>query len=163
MNRRHLIIVLVLVLGVIAGACNKPFLRAKTSKNVEFESKVFNATPNDCYYALRYAFKVNGYSMGSENLMDGVLTTTWTPVTSDSHYMQVFDSRDYGVTGSYHQLEARVVPRGQDNTKLEVASRVKGVASNVKSSGVEERRILATVGDYLRKHEPEITNEGIEE
>jgi len=163
MNRRHLIIVLVLALGVVAGACNKPFLRAKASKNVEFESKEFEATPNDCYYALRYAFKINGYSMGSENLMDGILKTTWAPVTSDSHYLQVFDSRDYGVTGAYHQLEARVVPRGQGRTKLEVGSRVKGVASDVKSSGVEERKILATVGDYLRKREPEITNEGIEE
>jgi len=154
---------LVLVLGVVAGACNKPFLRAKTSKNVEFESKEFNATANDCYYALRYAFKVNGYMMGSENLRDGILTTTWEPVTSDSHYLQVFDSRDYGVTGAYYQLEVRVVPRGNDRTKLEVGSRVESVASGLKSSGVEERKILATVGNYLRKHEPVMTNEGIEE
>jgi hypothetical protein len=163
MNRRHLIIVLVLVFGVVAGACNKPFLRAKTSKDVEFESKEFGATANECYYALRYAFKINGYMMGSENLKDGILTTTWEPVTAGSHYLQVFDSRDYGVTGAYHQLEARVVPRGHDRTKLEVGSRVKSVASGLKSSGVEERKILAAVGNYLRKDEPIITNDGMEE
>ena len=155
--------VLILVLGVAAGACNKPFLRAKTSKNVKFDSKEFNATPNDCYYALRYAFKINGYSMGSENLSDGVLKSTWLPVTADSHYVPLFDSRDYGATGAYYQLEARVVPRGQNRTKLEIGSRVKGVVSNIQSSYVEEQKILATVGSYLRKREPEITNEGIEE
>ena len=163
MKKRHLIVAVLLVIGVMTGACNKPFLHAKTSKNVQFESREFRASANQCYYALRYAFKINGYSMGSENLTDGILTTTWAPVTSDSHYLPLFDSRDYGVTGAYHQLEARVVPRGQDRTKLEIGSRVKGVVSNMKTSGVEERKILATVGNYLRKSEPEITNEGIEE
>lgn len=163
MKRRHLITILVLLVGITAGACNKPFLRAKASKNVHFESEVYKASANDCYYALRYAFKVNGYSLSSENLTDGILTTTWLPVTSDSHYLPLFDSRDYGVTGAYHQLEARVVPRGHTTTKLEIGSKVKAVVTGLKSSGVEEKKILATVGDYLRKHEPEITNEGLEE
>jgi len=163
MNRRHLIVVLILLVGVTAGACNKPFLRAKTSKDVKFESQEYHASANDCYYALRYAFKVNGYSLASENLTDGILKTTWLPVTSDSHYLPVFDSKDYGVTGAYHQLEARVVPHGHTKTELEVGSRVKAVVSGLQSSGVEEKKILATVDNYLRKHEPEITNEGIEE
>lgn len=163
MNKRHLIMIMVLLVGVAVGACNKPFLRAKTSKNVQFMSEQYKASANDCYYALRYAFKSNGYTLASENLADGILTTTWSPVTSDSHYLPLFDSRDYGATGAYHQLEVRVVPRGHTKTKVEIGSRVKAVVSNIKTSGVEERKILAAVGSYLRKNEPEITNDGIEE
>ena len=162
MNKRHLIIVIVL-LGMVVGACNKPFLRAKPSGNVEFKSRDYKATANDCYYAIRWALKMNGYSMANENLSDGILTSTWSPVTSDSHYLPLFDSRDYGTTGAYHQLEVHVVPHGSQRTRVQVGSRVKAVVTGLKSSGVEERQILAEIGGYLRKHEPEITNDGIHE
>jgi hypothetical protein len=162
MNKRYLILAIVM-LGVVVGGCNKPFLRAKPSKDVTFESRTYKATANNCYYAIRFALKRSGYTMSSENLADGLLKSSWVPVTSDSHYLPLFDSRDYGVTGAYHQLEIQVVPHGSHRTEVRVGSRVKAVVTGLQSSGVEERKVLAEVGDYLRKNEPEITNDGIGE
>ncbi len=153
----------VIMVAVIAAAgCNKPFVKAKASRDLHFYDRTFEATPNQCYYALRWALKANRYTLAKENLMDGILTTTWQPVSSDSHYLPLFNREDYGVTGAYHQLEVHVVPVGS-KTRVDVASRVKSVVANITSSGVEEHKVLAAVGDYLRSKEPDITNEGIAE
>lgn len=160
MKIKYLMVVLLLI-GIGFG-CDGPLVKAKVPKEIHYYSKTFCATPNQCYYAIRWALKINGYPVAKEDLPAGILHTVWQPVTSDSHYLPVFDSRDYGATGAYHQLEVRVVPRG-DKTKVEVGSRLKTIAINLKSSGVEERKVLAQVGDYLRTHEPSISNEGIAE
>jgi hypothetical protein len=160
MKIRYMIAILLLV-GVGFG-CSGAIVNAKVSKKVDYYSKTFKASPNECYYALRWALKINGYPVAKEDLPAGIIKTVWRPVTSDSHFLPVFDSKDYGATGAYHQLEVKVVPRGS-KTKVEVGSRLKTIAPNMKSSGVEERRVLAQVGDYLRSHEPMISNEGISE
>lgn len=160
MNTRRLILTLLLI--VMCAGCSNSVVNAKTSKDVHYYSRTYSATPNQCYYALRWALKINGFPLAHENLHAGVLKTSWEPVSSDSHYIEPFDSRDYGVTGAYHQLEVKVVPIGT-KTKVEVGSRVKSVAVGVKSSGIQERRVLAQVGNYLRDAEPALSNDGIAE
>lgn len=155
-------IVFLVILAVLASGCNKTFVRGRVAKDIHYYKHTYDATPNECYYALRWALKINGYPLAKENLTDGILTTTWEPVTSDSHYVELFDRRDYGTTGAYHQLEVRVVPQGR-HTMVKVGSRWKSIVINLKSSGVEERKILAQVGNYLRAKEPSITNEGMSE
>ena len=149
------------LLAVMA-SCNNHFVNAKVSKDVEYFKHEYDASANQCYYALRWALKMNGYPIVKENLRDGIIETAWVPANADSHYMPYFGRKDSGVSGTYHQLEVKVVPIG-GKTTLEVASRIKSVVSTMKSSGFEERKILAEVGDYLRAGEPVITNEGIEE
>lgn len=154
-------IILVVLLAAIAG-CNAQIIQAKASRDVHFYKRTFNASPNQCYYALRWALKINGYSLAKEDLPKGIVTTTWKAVSADSHYLPQFGRRDYGVTGAYHQLEVKVVPRGS-KTQIQVGSRVKGVVANLKSSGIEENKVLAEVGDYLRSKQPNITNTGMVE
>ena len=154
--------IIVGILALMLGACDARHVGAQTAEDIHFYDHEFAASPNDCYYALRWALKISGYSLAKENLKEGILTTTWMPTTSDSHYMSVFAHRDYGVNGGYHQIEVRVVPQG-DKTLVEVGSRVKSVTPNLVSSGVEEQRVLAEVGNYLRSEEPNISNEGIVE
>lgn len=150
------------VLLVFAASCSKPLITATASDNVLFMSRDYGASANDLYYATRWALGEAGYPIAREDLQDGVITTAWLPVKSDSHYVPVFDRRDFGVTNSYYRLEIRIEPDG-GQTEVKVGSRVKGIVSKLRSSGIEEDKILARIGDYVRKGEPEITNLGIEE
>lgn len=130
------------------------------AKNVHYESITYAAVPNDIYYAVRWALKENGYPIDKENLNEGVITTSWVPVTTDSHYIPVFGRRDYGVTNSYHQLQVQVTSE-EGRTRVRIGSRVMGLVSNIESTGTEEKKVLANVGNYLRTKDPDVTNLGL--
>ena len=127
---------------------------------VRYFSRDYATDPNDAYYAVRWALKENDLSVADEDLPAGVIKTSWVPVTSDSHYLALFGRRDYGVTGSYFQLEIHLVERG-GRTQVKVGSRAKTLVNNLKSSGEVEYAVLNDIGNYLRKSAPEITNLGV--
>lgn len=140
-----------------AQACAKPLATAKVLPEVNYISREFAAVPNDVYYSVRWGLDQHGYEVATEDLENGIITTAWRPVTSDSHYLPFFNRRDYSVTNSYHQLEIHI--SSQDGrSRVKVGSRIKSLVSNLKSSGIEERKVLASIGDYLGTSEPEITN-----
>lgn len=151
-----------LMIVVSLTACSKPMASAKVADEILYVSRDFAATPNDSYYAIKWALNKAGYPVDTENLQDGILTSTWVPVKSDSHYISVFGRPDMGVTNSYHQLEVQVVPSG-GRTEIKVGSRIKSLVPRLQSSGIEERKILALVGNFLRKGEPDVTNLGVDE
>jgi hypothetical protein len=158
MNRCALLFVVAVVFA--ASACAKPLATAKVLPDVNYISREFAAEPNDVYYSVRWGLDQNGYAVAHEDLKSGIVTTTWQPVTSDSHYVPMFDRRDYIVTKSYHQLEIQI--SSQDGrSRVKVGSRIKSLVSNLKSSGIEERKVLASIGDHLGTGEPEITNLGV--
>lgn len=143
-------------------SCSKPMADAKVAKDVEYVSRDYAADANDIYYAVRWALVECAYPLANENMQDGIITTAWVPITSNSHYVEIFGRRDFGVTNSYHQIEIQVVPE-DGRTRVKSGSRFKTMVANMKSSGVEERKILDRIGDRLRKTEPEVTNLGIDE
>lgn len=149
---------------LIAGsaACKKPLASAGVLREETYLSRDFAAAANDIYYAARFSLDRCGYSIATENLQDGVLTTTWMPVTSDSHYVEIFGRPDYGVTNSYHRLDILVEPEG-GRTRVKVGSKIKSLVSHLKSSGIEERKVLEGIANFLRKGDPEITNLGVSE
>lgn len=142
-------------------ACSKPLASAKVAKDVGYVSKSFAVDTTEAFSAVRWALKINGYPIANENVQDGIVTTTWIPTTSDSHAIELFNRRDFGVNGAYHQLEVHVVSE-DGRTRIDVGSRVKSVAQGVKSTGIEERKVLNEVAKYLRVSEPTITNLGRE-
>ena len=163
MNRRNLLCsALLFALVALLFSCSKPLASARVHPDVDYKSRDFAATPNDIYYAARWALVTAGYSVASENLQDGVILTSWVPVKSDSHYMPLFGRPDYGVTNSYHQLEIRIEP-GEGRATVRVGSRVKTLVASLQSSGKEEQRVLDGIGDFLRKNEPTLTNLGVDE
>ena len=151
-----------MLLAAGLASCTKPLASARVKPEVDYVSRTFAAVPNDIYYAARWALVEAGYSVGSENLADGVLTTAWQPVRSSSHYIPLFNRKDFGVTNSYHQLEIRILP-GDGRAEVQVGSRMKTLVSSLRSAGTEERRILDDIGSYLRKGEPTVTNLGVDE
>jgi uncharacterized lipoprotein len=153
---------LIAVIAASFFACAKPMVSAHIIENTGTFSEDYAAVPNDIYYAVRWALKERGYAVAEENLAEGIITTTWIPVKSDSHYMPFFGRRDYGVTSSYYQLKVYVVSEGA-RTRIKVSSSLKTLVSRMESTGIEERKVLASIGDYLRKGAPDLTNLGVNE
>ncbi|HPQ81433.1 MAG TPA: hypothetical protein PLZ86_06875 [bacterium] len=151
-----------LFLACLTSSCSKPLASAKVRTGSPEVSRDYAALPNDIYYATRWALVEAGYAVALENLQDGVIMTSWEPVRSDSHFIPLFDRKDYGVTNSYHQLEIKIVPGG-GRTDVKITSRVKSLAARIKSTGIEEKKILDGIGNYLRKTEPSLTNLGVSE
>lgn len=149
---------LFLLLPVIG--CTKTFATARTTEGTVY-TKEFSATPNDLYYALRWVFKSYGYPVAEEDFQNGVIKSRYVPVGPVSHYTDVFGRRDYGVTGAYHQMEARLIPRG-GKTGIQMVSRIQGIVRNIKTSGREEKMLLAKIADYLRSRHIQVTNQGVE-
>lgn len=147
--------------AVMLGGCAKVFRTAEPATPQIFKKR-YEATPNDLYYALRWALKTYGYPIAEEDLQNGILKSRYVPVKATSHYVAVFGRKDYGVTGAYHQLEVRLLPAGAQ-TEVQIGSRIQGVVSKLQSSGREEKMIFAKVGDYLRDPNIQVTNQGVGE
>jgi len=150
----------VLVISLLAVSCSKPMAVAHTD-DIRYFSRDYAAVPNDAYYAVRWALKENDLSVAEEDLPGGIIKTAWVPATSDSHYIELFDRRDFGVTNTYFQLEIHLVDRG-GRTIVKVGSRTKTLVNNLHSSGIVEYAVLNDIGNYLRKSSPDLTNLGIE-
>lgn len=151
--------IILIVFGFLAAVgCTKTFSVAKP-KNLPAYRATFSASPNDLYYALRWALTANDYPIAVEDFQNGVITSRYVAVSASSHYLDVFGRRDFGVTNSYHQLEVRLTPKGE-KTIVTLHSRIQGVAQPLRSTGEEEKKILAKIGDYLRKNTVQITNLG---
>ena len=159
MKKICIIITLMLLFAV---SCSKPLATAKNVTIGESFGRDFAASTSEVLFAVRWAFVESGYVVSNENISDGIVTTTWRPVTSDSHYVGYFDRKDFGVTSSYYQLKINVTPK-DGRTNVKIGSEVKTIVANLRSSGVEEKKILHLVGNYLRKNDPTITNLGLDE
>ena len=69
MNRRNLLCTLLLcALVPLCCSCSKPLASARVHQNVDYRSRDYAASPNDIYYAARWALVTAGYSVASENL-----------------------------------------------------------------------------------------------
>ena len=153
--------ILLFCLVVVALGCAKTY-RTATPTTPKFFKQTFAAEPNSIYYALRWAFKTNGYPIAEEDLKGGVLKTRYVPVRAKSHYVDVFGHKDFGVSGAYHQLEVRLVPKGS-KTEVQIGSRIQAALSPIKSAGQEEAMLLQKISEYLRGPTFQITNQGAQE
>jgi hypothetical protein len=152
-----LVVVMALLVSV---ACAKPLVRGHTVL-LEPVKDSFNAGTNAAYYGIRWALAERGYPIGYENLAGGIITSAWIPTTSDSHFLQPFNSKDYGTTGAYHQLELHVLPGGGVTT-VSVASRVNSLVVGLKSSHREEKAVLQEIHNYLHGSGVQVTNVGVD-
>ncbi len=156
--RKTIILLFFLLLSV---GCNKVYRTAKPSQPHLYK-QTFSATPNDIYYALRWALRANGYPIAEEDLQNGVIKSRFVPVKATSHYLNIFDRQDYGINGGYHQLEAKLIPQN-GKTEVQIGSRIQSIVSRLRSNGSEEELILGKIGDYLRNPNVQLTNLGIQE
>lgn len=161
--KKHITSYLLLLAPVLFHSCATPAIQAK-EQTMPGISRTFDATPNDAYYAVRWALKTDGYNITKEDLDNGIVVSSWLASKVDSFYIDPFgpEHKDYGVNGAYYKLEVKITPDG-GKTRVEVVPHVKCIYPNLKSSHKEEKRVLKRVADYLRKPDINVTNIGIEE
>lgn len=143
-------------------ACNKAILHAR-DKEMDPEVRLFSAPPADAFKASKEALVAMGYKISRESESEGTLLTGWKSTKADSHYIDLFDRRDYGTVGAYYQIKVKV---GESNGKSEVAiaTNTKSIISGrLRTSYYEENRVLGRIADLLRKDDFDITNVGPEE
>ncbi|MBI2341187.1 MAG: hypothetical protein HYU98_00425 [Deltaproteobacteria bacterium] len=144
-------------------SCAHPLYEAREFPN-KTVSKTFETDANQAYSAIRWALKTSGYAIINENLEEGIVTSGWLPTKADSHYLEPFGHPDYGVNGAYYRLEVKIIPEDVGSkTRVEIVSRVRSMMAQLKSSEIEEKKILNMVSDYLRKPDIHLTNIGLEE
>ncbi|MDO8527476.1 MAG: hypothetical protein Q7T03_07310 [Deltaproteobacteria bacterium] len=146
----------------LLNGCTKTYAVAKPTKPYMYKQNFANS-PNDLYYALRWALRTYGYPIAEEDLQNGVIKSHYVPVRAYSHYVPLYiDRKDYGANGAYHQLEVRLVPKS-GNTEVMIGSRIQSIVVPMKSSGTEEHMILDKVADYLRSANVQVTNVGLQQ
>lgn len=102
-----------------------------------------------------------GYAINQVDDYRGRIITGWRPVESDSHYANLFERRDYGVSdGAYYQLIVDLSSQGS-KIKVAVSTTVKTIAGKLESSGKVEKRILARLDDQLRSPQIHMSNVGV--
>jgi hypothetical protein len=148
------------VLLAAAVGCGKPRLFGKEMEITPI-IKVFPLNVQDAIKSAKEALAYNGYNVQKEDDKEGLLETHWQPTTSDSHYVVVFNRQDRGTVGAYHKLVLKITPQGNDS-KIEIYSLAKSIISNLKSTGIEEQKVLAKIADYTRKPDINVTNVGIQ-
>lgn len=157
-------ITLLLVLGLMAvnlSSCGKPRLFGK-DQEVKPVIKTFPVDTKASLAAVKESLNYNGYAIQSSDDATGTLETHWQPSTSDSHYVEFFNRRDMGTVGAYYKLVIKVTPKGQNDSQVEVSNVSKSIVTNLKSTEMEEDKILTKVGDFTRKSNIEVTNVGLQ-
>lgn len=148
-----------ITLLVFMGACSRPFLYGQKLETNPI-SKVYQSSPENTLAMAKKALESQGYVVQKEEGMS--LETSWEPTRADSHYIAFFDRQDRGTVGAYHKLILTVSPEGE-GSKVEIASRAKSIISKLKSTLVEERKVLKKIGDYTRSSDIQVTNVGLKE
>ncbi len=140
--------------------CGKPRLFGQDMKG-ETVVKAFPVDAGLTFKSVKEALVIRGYNLQNENAQEGALETHWQPTTSDSHYVDMFNRQDRGTVGAYYKLVVKVKPQG-NQSEVEIYSLAKSIISNLKSTGIEEEKVLDKVADFTRKSNIEVTNVGIQ-
>ncbi|MBF0107395.1 MAG: hypothetical protein HQM16_18955 [Deltaproteobacteria bacterium] len=152
----------VLSVSLSAAMCTKVVTYAKDHRT-EAIAHSYSTNIPIAMQQTQVALKSLGYNVQGVDWSTNQITTGWRPVTSDSHYMNLFNRRDYSAnSGSYYQLVATC---SQESHKVGVSvyTVVKSLTGNLSSSMVVEKKFLGRLDDFMRSPQIEITNVGLTE
>lgn len=121
----------------------------------------FDADQTTVMKGVERALEREGFEIFSIDESKGRIVTGWRPVEVDSHYVLLFQRRDYGVSdGAYYRLTTDLTQEGS-RIKVAFSTTVKTIVGPLESSGVIEKRLLTQLHDYLRSPQIEMTNVGV--
>ena len=102
-----------------------------------------------------------GYAVNVVDESKGEVITGWRPVEAESHYVKLFERRDYGAAdGSYYQLTVDLSDVGS-KIKVAVGTKVKTIVGKLETTGRVENRFLDQLRNDLRSPNVELTNVGV--
>ncbi len=147
------------LLGV--SGCNKKLIYSK-DREMEPLSKTFATSPDDAFETAREALTRLGYKIDHEDKSEKVLTTGWQSTKATSHYVDLFDRKDYGTVGAYYRLRVKVEERG-GKAAVEVSAPVRSIVGRIKTNYREEKKLFRKMADLLRREDFEMSNVGVED
>lgn len=160
-SKRALGLLLVAFLSLTSSSCAKVIVHSR-DRPMEPVSQLFSTSVPEAYKAGKEALLNLGYKVDREDTKASTIKTRWASTKATSHYVDLFDRKDYGTVSAYYQIQLHVMERGP-KAEVEVAAPVRSITGRMKSSHEEEERILHKIADLLRKQDFEITNVGVEE
>lgn len=147
---------------MLAGtSCNHPVVYGNEMQLKTFAKDFKGSTPT-VFEAARRALTDEGYKILENHPESGTLETGWIPAKAASHYVDLFNRKDYATVGAYYKIHVEVAADG-DQQKVDIHSIAKSTISNLKSSGSEEEKIFDRIANMLRSASIEITNVGMTE
>lgn len=161
MSIRRLKNVLTVLVILITAACTKVVVLA-TDHATHPVSKRYAGDPMTLYEKSKKVLPAMGYEIVSTDDYQYQITTGWRPVTSDSHYLSLFNRRDYAAgDGAYYQLILNVVSEGS-YSRVDVKTNVQAAAGKLSSAQRLERDFLVRLDDAARSPQIQVTNVGVE-
>lgn len=149
------------VLVCSASSCTKVMVYA-TSHTTDPVSKKYAGDPVTVYEKSKKALEGLGYQIVSTDDYQYQITTGWQPVKSDSHYLELFERRDYAASdGSYYQMLVTCVSEGA-YTRVDVKTSLQSASGKLSSSKSLEKAFLSRLDDALRSPQIQLTNVGLE-
>lgn len=123
----------------------------------------YSTNLNTALQEVQEALKTLGYKVQHVNDATFQVKTGWLPVKGHSHYMDLFNRKDYSASsGSYYQLLVDMTSDG-NKVNVTVSTTVKSVAGRLSSSQVVERQFLTRLDDLMRSPQIQLTNVGVTE
>lgn len=149
---------LLILIGTLA--CNKVLLHSK-DRPMDPVEMAFATSVSDALASTRKALDELGYKIEMDDEVAGKITTGWIGTKASSHYVDLFDRRDYGTVGAYYRLEIEAREKN-GQAELSISAPVRSVVGRIKSAKSEEKRLLKKVADLLRREDFEMTNVGVQ-
>ena len=157
------LIIMVFAIWNLASGCATPLAEGKVYP-MKPVSKVISADANTIYYGVKWAFQEMGYPLGPEDLAGGVIESKWVPTGAGSHYVNVFNRKDYGATdGAYYKMVIKIIPGVEGGSRVEAKTEVNSIIMNVETTGDKERAVLQKISEHARGNFIKVTNLGVEE
>lgn len=159
----NLKIFILLGIGVLLSAqtCTMKLVRGR-DYYTQPRTQSFEVGMTEMMDVVKKTLDKEGFQIFSINKEQKRFITGWLPVEADSHYLYIFNRKDYGLTdGSYYQLYADLSQEGQ-KVKVALSTKVKTIVGQLESSHKVERRLLRQIEDYVRAPQLDMTNVGTE-
>lgn len=156
-----MLFLLALALLPLSG-CNKAILYGR-DKEMEPVAKAFSISTSDAFKMAKESLASLGYRIEKEDESQGTIRTSWLPTKASSHYVDLFDRRDYGTVGAYYRILVHV-SENNGKTQVEVSAPTRSIiVGRLMTAHREENKVLKKMTELLRREDFEMTNVGVSE
>jgi hypothetical protein len=160
---RMVLLAALLLLAGSHAACTKVLAHGR-DKDYDPATKSFSASTDGAYKAGKEALIRLGYKIETEDEKTNTIVTNWTSAKATSHYVDLFDHRDYGTVGAYYRLKLEVTEGVGGHTLVAVSAPTRSlITGRLRTSYNEENKVLKKIADLLRTDDFEMTNVGVTE
>ena len=161
--KRTTLLVLAVLAALVHASCTKVLVHGR-DKDMDPVNRFYATSVSEAYKVGKEARIRLGYKIENEDEKTGTITTNWESTKATSHYVDLFDRRDYGTVGAYYRLKLQVTESVGGKTQVAVSAPVRSlITGRMRTSNKEENRVLKKMQDLLRTDDFEMTNVGVTE